>query len=157
LKRIEAIRDIMKTITTELVISSCGLISRELHSVKDRPENFYVMGSMGAALGIAIGLALNTDKEVIAIVGDGEILMSLGTLVLMNKLRLPNLKLYILDNNCYETTGGQKTISDAVNFEMICPFNCKVIKVETNGPTVPRIPIPHKELAKRFYDAVNSA
>lgn len=157
LKRIEAIQDIMKNVTKELVLSSCGLISRELYNTKDRPENFYVMGSMGATLGIAIGLALNTNKEVIAIVGDGEILMSLGTLVLMNKLRLPNLKLYILDNNCYETTGGQKTISDAVDFEMICPFNCKVIKVETGGTVVPRIPITHKELTKRFYDAVNSS
>jgi len=145
----------MSSITNELVISSCGMISREVYFMKDRSENFYVQGSMGATLGIAIGLALNIKRTVIVFVGDGEILMNLGTLVLMNKLRLPNLYLYILDNNCYQTTGGQKTISDAVNFEKICPYHCKVFKVEKSGNKVPRIPIPHKEIAKRFYNAIN--
>jgi len=145
----------MKDITDEFVITSCGMISREVYAVKDRAENFYVMGSMGASLGIGIGLALNIDRKVLVIVGDGEILMSLGTLVLMNKLKLPNLKLIILDNNCYQSTGGQKSCSDAVDFTKIC--NCTVIKVEGDDGDVPRIDIPHREVARRFYNAINGS
>ena len=155
MKRIDAIREIMDSINDELVVSSTGKISRELYHVKDRSANFYVMGSMGASLGIGIGLALHTDQKVIVIVGDGDILMSLSTLVLMNKLKLPNLSLYILDNNCFESTGGQKTCSDAVDFTKICNHNSKVIKVEATPSKIPRIDMPHKEVMKRFYNEVN--
>lgn len=154
MKKIEAIKGIMDSVEDELVVTSAGMIGREVHSVRDRPENFYVMGSMGASLGIGIGLALNTDKKVLVIAGDGEILMNLGTLVLMDKLRLSNLRLIILDNNCYQTTGGQKTCSDAVDFSKIC--NCEVIRVEVGGSKVGRIDIPYEEISKRFRNAVSS-
>lgn len=154
MKRIEAIKEIMNTVENGLVVTSAGMISREVWTVRDRPENFYVMGSLGASLGIGIGLALNTNKKVLVIAGDGEVLISLGTLVLMNKLKLPNLKLIVLDNNCYQSTGGQKTCSDAVDFAQIC--NCEVIKVEGVSSKVPRINIPYKEIARRFRNAVSS-
>lgn len=156
MKRIEAIRQIMNEVDDELVITSTGMISREACAVRDRPENFYVMGSLGASLGIGIGLALNTNRKVLVIAGDGDVLISLGTLVLMNKLKLSNLKLFILDNNCYQATGGQKTCSDAVDFTQICKCNCKVVKVEATSDKVARIDIPHKEILGRFHNAVNS-
>lgn len=156
MKRIDAIRNIMSSITDELLVSSTGRISREVYAVKDRCKNFYVMGSLGASLGVGIGLALNTDMGVVVISGDGDILMSLGTLVLMNKLNLPNLKLFILDNNCYQSTGGQKTCSDAVDFTKICVCNCEVLHVEPDGSDAPRIDIPHIEIARRFYDEINN-
>lgn len=144
----------MLHVTDELVVSSCGMISREVFMINDRPKNFYVMGSMGASLGIGIGLALQKSNiNVIVIAGDGEVLMSLGTLVLMNKLKLKNLKLYILDNNCYSSTGGQKTCSDAVDFTKIS--NCDVIDVDKEKGNAPRITISHKEITKRFYNAIN--
>ncbi len=155
MKRIDAIRKIMGSVKDELVVSSAGMISREVYSVRDRCRNFYVMGSMGASLGVGIGLALNTDMEVLILAGDGEVLMSLGTLVLMNKLGLPNLKLVILDNNCYQSTGGQKTCSDAVDFTQICMQNLEVLDVEPEGSDAPRIDIPHREIARRFYDEIN--
>jgi len=153
MKRIDAIRKTMQSIKKELVVSSCGMVSREVFLIKDRPENFYVQGSMGATLGIGIGLALNTNRKVVVITGDGEILMSLGTLVLMKKLKLPNLRLIILDNGCYQSTGGQKTCSDAVNFSEIC--DCEVMKVEPESEEVPRISLIHEEIARRFYRAIN--
>jgi sulfopyruvate decarboxylase subunit beta len=155
MKRIEAIQNIMDSVTDELVISSTGKISREVFSIKDRPENFYVMGSMGASLGIGIGLALHTKRKVLVLAGDGDILMSLSTLVLMNKLKLPNLSLVILDNNCFESTGGQKTCSDAVDFTNICNHNCTVMKVGPSEVTVPRITLPHKEIMERFYHVIH--
>jgi len=157
MKRIEAIHKIMNSVTDELVISSAGMISREVYTVKDRKRNFYVMGSMGASLGIGIGVALNTDMKVLVLVGDGEMLMSLGTLVLMNKLSLPNLKLVILDNNSYQSTGGQKTCSDAVDFTQICKLNCEVFKVELTDSEAPRIDIQPIEIYRRFYNAVNGS
>jgi len=152
-KRIDALRTIMDAVTDELVVSSAGMISREVYSVRDRPRNFYVMGSMGATLGVGVGLALNTDMEVMVIIGDGEALMGLGTLVLMNKLKLPNLKLIILDNNSYQSTGGQRTCSDAVDFTNIC--DCVVYDVELADSDVPRIDVPHEEVARRFRNEVN--
>ena len=155
MKRIEAIKQIMKNTTDELIITSTGKISREVYNIRDRTANFYVMGSMGASLGIGIGLALHTDRDVHVIAGDGDILMSLSTLVLMNKLRPPNLTLTILDNNCFGATGGQKTCSDAVDFTQICPHKCNVIKVEPIESKVPRIDMSHKEIMERFYNEVN--
>jgi len=155
MRRISVIEKIMKSVSTELVVSSAGRISREVYAVRDRPGNFYMMGSMGAALGFGIGLALNTEREVLVLVGDGEILMGLGTLILMNKLRLPNLKLIILDNNSYQSTGGQKTVSDAVDFTQICKNNCEVYKVELADSDAPRIDMSHREIAKRFYGEIN--
>ena len=153
MKRIDAIRRIMTSVTDELIVSSVGMISREVYSVRDRLRNFYVMGSMGATLGVGIGLALNTNMDVMVIIGDGEALMGLGTLVLMNKLKLPNLRLIILDNNSYQSTGGQRTCSDAVDFTKIC--DCIVYDVELVDSHVPRIDIPHVEVARRFRNEVN--
>lgn len=150
----EAIKNIMNKISNELVIASTGTISREVFNCKDRPRNFYVMGSMGAALGIGLGLALNTEKRVIVIAGDGDILMSLGTLVLMNKLKLENLKLYVIDNNSYAATGCQPTCSDSVDFNKIA--DCEIFKVKPAKIDAPRINLSPQEISERFYNAVNN-
>ncbi len=144
----------MDKISSEFVITSTGTISREVFNYKDRPRNFYIMGSMGAALGIGLGLALNTKKRVVVIAGDGDMLMSLGTLVLMNKLKLENLKLYIVDNNSYVATGCQPTCSDSVDFSKIT--DCEVIKVEAVKTDAPRISLSPQEISERFYNAVNN-
>ena len=155
MKRFEVIQEIMDDVLdNEIIITSAGMISREVCHYKDRPRNFYVMGSMGACLGIGIGIALHkTDMNVIVIAGDGEILMGLGTLVLMNKLMLRNLELYILDNHSYSSTGGQPTCSDAINFGEIA--NCEVIEVEPGKGDAPRIDLSPKEIMERFYEAIN--
>jgi hypothetical protein len=71
----------------------------------------------------------------------------------MNKLKLQNLSLVIIDNNCYASTGCQPTCSDAVDFTKMA--NCKVFKTDPIKSDFGRIEIPHKELTKRFYNAVN--
>lgn len=144
----------MDKISSEFVITSTGTISREVFDYKDRAKNFYVMGSMGIALGIGMGLALNTKKKVVVIAGDGEMLMSLGTLVLMNKLKLENLRLYIIDNNSYAATGCQPTCSDSVDFSKIA--DCEVIKVKAVKTDAPRISLSPREIRERFYNAVNN-
>lgn len=151
----EAIASIMDRISDEFVIASTGTISREVFNCRDRARNFYVMGSMGAALGIGLGLALNTENKVVVIAGDGDVLMSLGTLALMNKLKLKNFELYIIDNNSYAATGCQSTCSDAINFEAIAV--CEVIKVNSVKTDAPRITLSPKEISERFYNAINNS
>jgi len=147
---IEAVTQIMKKVNdNDIVVSSTGIPSRVVYTVKDRPLNFYVMGSMGASLGIGIGIALNTDKTVHVIAGDGDILMSLGTVVLMNKLNLNNLYLYVLDNGCYCATGGQPTCSKHVDFERLAK-RVKVFNISRAKPEIGRINLSPEEITKRF-------
>ena len=121
MRRIDAIKKIVENLKDEIVISSAGMISRELYAIKDRPRNFYMLGSMGCALGIGLGIAINSKHKVIVISGDASALMSLGTLVLHKKLNPHNLKHYILDNNCHSSTGGQPTCSDVIDFSKLAP------------------------------------
>ena len=152
---IKTVEGIMSTIKdNEIVVTSTGMPSRVVYHVKDRPLNFYTVGSMSSSLPISIGLALNTKRMVNVIAGDGDILMSLGTLVLMNKLKLKNLRLFILDNGCYASTGCQKTCSDAVDFTSIC--DCFVYKIPAEKLDVGRIKLTPKEIRKRFENALRS-
>jgi len=150
MKRIEAIKKIMFNVDKEdIVITSPGMISREVYAVKDRNLNFYLMGSMGATVSVGTGLAISSNRFVYVITGDGDVLMNLENLVLLNKLKLPNIRVYILDNGEYATTGGQKTLSDSVDFESLYE-NCQVIKVESGKGDSPRIPLKHELIKKRF-------
>lgn len=155
MRRIDAIKKIMKGVTNEIVISSTGMISRELYAVKDRPRNFYIQGSMGSALGIGLGIAINSKHKVIVISGDGAVLMSLGTLALHKRLNPKNLKHYILDNNCHSSTGGQPTCSNVIDFSKIAP-NTEVIKVSKEKGDAPRIPLLPKQIMMRFKNAISS-
>ena len=87
MKRMEAIALAAETAQAQgaLLISNIGFPSRELHAAKDRPENFYMLGSMGLASSIGLGLALGLvqglpARRVIVLDGDGSVLMNLGTL-----------------------------------------------------------------------------
>jgi len=153
--RIDAIRKIMKNVRDEVVISSTGMISRELYAVCDRPRNFYMEGSMGCALAIGLGIALNSAHKVIVISGDGAALMSLGTFILHKKLNPKNLKHYILDNNEHASTGGQPTCSDAVDFSNLAP-KTRVIKVGKGQGDAPRIPLTPASITARFRKALRS-
>ncbi len=108
MKRIEAIECVIEAVRDETVISNLGFPSRELFQVHDRNKNFYMLGSMGLASSIGLGLALVRPKERIVVLdGDGSILMNLGSLVTIGNLKPANLLLIILDNHSYGTTGGQ--------------------------------------------------
>ncbi|MCI0457268.1 MAG: thiamine pyrophosphate-dependent enzyme, partial [Gemmataceae bacterium] len=122
--------------------------------VRDRPENFYMCGSMGCALPIGLGLALaRPERKVVVLDGDGAALMSLGSLALARHLRLPNLEHIILDNGTYASTGDQPTCSAAINFQDI-GFHVRVLPVEPgNEPDTPRIPYDPVEMHRTFAAA----
>ena len=112
MKRIEAIALAAEAAQAQdaLLISNIGFPSRELFSVKDRPENFYMLGSMGLASSIGLGLALaRPERKVMVLDGDGSVLMNLGTLATIAHYAPENYLLVILDNCCYGSTGSQPT------------------------------------------------
>jgi thiamine pyrophosphate-dependent acetolactate synthase large subunit-like protein len=143
----------MGSVTDELVIATTGYIARELFAVRDRAENFYMCGSMGMALPIALGVALNTERRVICLDGDGSALMALGALVVERHMKRANLVHYILDNGAYASTGGQSTVSGDVDFTTLA--DVRVIRVEPgNEAGTPRVSIPPAEMVRRFMAAV---
>ena len=72
-KRIEAIKKISDELTDQLVICNIGYPSRELYHVKDSPTHFYMLGSMGMASSIGLGLAMVQKRKVIVFDGDGSL------------------------------------------------------------------------------------
>lgn len=100
-----------------LVFATTGKTGRELYEIEDAPNNFYMVGSMGCVSSLGLGLALTRkDKNVIAIDGDGSILMRLETLATNAYYSPSNMLHLIIDNNSYDSTGGQLTISHNVDF-----------------------------------------
>jgi len=93
----------------EAVIGGIGYTNFDLWAAGRRPQNFYMLGSMGLACPIALGVALAQPKRrVFALEGDGSILMQLGSLATIAARRPANLALVIMDNGTYQITGGQK-------------------------------------------------
>ncbi|HIQ32687.1 MAG TPA: sulfopyruvate decarboxylase subunit beta [Methanothermococcus okinawensis] len=115
LRRVDAIRILMEYVRDEVVVCNLGFPSKELYHIRDRPENFYMLGSMGLCSSIALGLALSLDKKVIAIEGDGSLLMNLGTLSTIGYTQPDNLLLYIVDNSAYGSTGNQRTHTERIS------------------------------------------
>lgn len=100
-----------------ILLASTGKTGRELHEIEDSANNFYMVGSMGCASSLGLGLALvEKDKSIIVIDGDGALLMRLGNLTTNGNYKPPNLLHILLDNQTYDSTGGQATVSSNVNF-----------------------------------------
>ncbi|HEY0421351.1 MAG TPA: thiamine pyrophosphate-dependent enzyme [Acetobacteraceae bacterium] len=94
----------------EAVIGGIGHTNFDLWSAGHRPQNFYMLGSMGLAVPIALGVALaQPQRHVFALEGDGSILMQLGCLATVATLRPKNLTILVMDNGAYQITGGQPT------------------------------------------------
>jgi thiamine pyrophosphate-dependent acetolactate synthase large subunit-like protein len=93
----------------EAVIGGIGNSNFDLFAAGHRPQNFYMLGSMGLACPIALGVALaQPERGVIALEGDGSILMGLGCLATIANLKPRNLTTIIWDNGIYQITGKQR-------------------------------------------------
>lgn len=99
----------------EAVIGGIGYTNFDLFGSGDRPENFYMLGSMGLAVPIALGVALaQPARRTFALEGDGSILMYLGCLSTVAERNPNNLAIIIFDNGAYQITGGQPTTTSSV-------------------------------------------
>lgn len=118
--RLEAIKIILDSFKEDdLALFTTGMISREAFFALDRKDNFYLFGSMGLASAVALGIALHTDKKVFICEGDGSALMDLGTLAIIGSEKPANLIHIVLDNETYQSTGGQPTISHSTQLDRV--------------------------------------
>lgn len=164
-----------------LRICNLGFSSRELYHVADAATTFYMLGSMGLASSIALGLALAQPRRVVAIDGDGSVLMNLGTLSSIGRYAGPNFTLVILDNGVHGSTGNQPTNTshgtDLARVARACGVrNVRVVRdlrslrqaLRAAGPSVivaqvavgnadvPLVPLPGPRIRDRFRAALTA-
>ena len=133
--RKEAVEIIAKNIDGNPIVSANGFISRDLFQVSDKESHFYMIGSMGLASSIGLGIALkNPNKRIFVFDGDGNILMNLGSLTTIGTLKPKNLVHVIFDNGSHESTGGQPTAANQIDLSKIAKsLNYQVIQVKTKS------------------------
>ena len=134
----------MVQINGKPIISANGFMSRDLYETNEKESNFYMIGSMGLASSIGLGVALkNKGKKIYVFDGDGNILMNLGSLVTIGSLKPKNFIHIIFDNKSHESTGGQPTNSKIIELEKIA----KVAKFKTYK-------ISKKEQIKKIFSNI---
>lgn len=176
--RYEAIEEIMKNITDEIVVCNIGFPSRELYEINDREKNFYMIGSMGLASSIGFGLALaKPEEDVVVIDGDGSLLMNMGSLVTIFANNPRNLTWIVIDNGAYGSTGNQDTYAQLIDLADIAKsvgfknsHNFKdidlkeiirsddasfiVYKTDAGNSTAPIIDLTPIEIKNRFMNSI---
>lgn len=183
MKRYDAIGEIIKILDRNtFVICNLGVPSKELFNLQDREENFYMLGSMGLVSSVGLGLAIaQEDRKIIAIDGDGSILMNLGSLSTIAYTKPANYTLIVIDNGVYGSTGNQKThtqfnthldiIAEGAGFESITKVLEKkeivpclkglgkgphfiLIRVKAGNKKFTSIPIHPVEIKSRFMNSL---
>ncbi len=181
--RKKAITLAVKMIKKNPIVSANGYISRDLFTVGDKTTNFYMIGSMGLASSIGLGLAIkNPKKRIFVFDGDGNILMNLGSLATIGSIKPRNLIHLVFDNNSHESTGGQPTSTKSINIAKIAKStNFKVfltknesglekvldkikkmhgpimivIKIKNSDNVSERVPIEPLKIKRRFSRYLN--
>ena len=103
--------------TNTVIIATTGFTGRELFAIEDRANHIYMVGSMGCASSLGLGLALaRPDLHVVIIDGDGAALMRMGNFATLGSYAGNNLTHIVLDNEAHDSTGAQATVSRNVKF-----------------------------------------
>ena len=133
LSRKEAINKIFEEHGEDAIyVTNTGYISRAVYNeYSDKKNIFYMQGSMGMAPCIGLGMAMNTDKDIVVLSGDGALLMHLGITHTIAEQNLENFFVYVLDNGCHESVGGYKCSELE---DMYIGVN-EVIKITNDGKT----------------------
>jgi phosphonopyruvate decarboxylase len=147
--------------TSDLLIATTGYTGRELYALDDRPNQFYMVGSMGCASSFGLGLAITQPRRrVIVLDGDGAALMRLGALAAIGRALPPNLVHIIFGNGIHESTGGQAVAQPAADFAAIAtalgylmagyaatPEDLMTqLSTPCDGPRLIQVPIAHGTL-----------
>ena len=181
--RARAIGAILDLLTDQPVIICNGFPSREAFKLADRPTHFYMIGSMGVAPAIGLGVALSKPaKKVVVLDGDGNVLMGMGTLATVGALKPKNFLHIVLDNEVYGSTGNQPTLSRVVRLEQVAKaagyahvervreredlvYELKemlrkdgpsmlLVKVTEQAEDVDRVLLEPREITRRFMKAI---
>jgi sulfopyruvate decarboxylase subunit beta len=181
--RLDAIRIIADKAKKDnsLLISNIGIPCKELYYSCDTQRNFYMLGSMGLASSIGLGLSLaQPQRHVITIDGDGSMLMNLGSLATIASQQPRNYLLIIIDNGTYGSTGDEPTATsmytdlaamakgagikevyaadDPESFRRLLEemkSGVIVVKVQPGNAEVPVIDMSPKAIMKRFMDEMS--
>ena len=186
ISRYAAITAAVKQLGDEAVVHANGYPSRESHAVADRAQNFYMIGSMGLASAIGLGVALNRpDKTTVVFDGDGNLLMNLGVLPMVGALSPRRFVHCVFDNEVYGSTGNQRspaagvrldalaaaagyrTVAAAVTADEIARHlgaalatdgpHFLLVKVTTEEADVPRIALTPAQIRDRFRASLGPA
>jgi len=140
MKGTEAYQELIPLFGDMPVVHANGYICRGSFELADREANFYMIGSMGLASSIGLGVALcQPEKKVVVLDGDGNVLMAMGTLAMIASSAPKNLVHVVMDNQVYESTGKQKTISQSIPLEEVaksCGYK-KTMKVDSRDQVQP--------------------
>jgi sulfopyruvate decarboxylase subunit beta len=175
--RYEILEGLKDELYGRIVVSNIGYPSRELYSILDQPTNFYMLGSMGLALAIGLGLAL-AGKEAVVVEGDGSILMNPSTLFTAINSGAETLTILAIDNAAYGSTGNQRTATAKADLQILAisagfekTFRSsephEILELLKTGDTkfihalakpgnaeVPPIPLKALEIKERFMEAI---
>ncbi len=124
ISREEAIEYIVEAAGEDLIVCTTGKASRELFEIRERrheghDKDFLTIGSMGLASSIALGIALNTNKRVWCIDGDGALLMHMGAMGTIGSVKPEKLVYVVLNNGAHGSVGGMPTVGNIMNVPMI--------------------------------------
>jgi phosphonopyruvate decarboxylase len=186
ISRLTAIRAARTPMGAEPLVHANGYICRESFSVGDRPANFYMIGSMGLASAIGLGLALSRpERATVVFDGDGNLLMNFGILAMVGGRAPRRLVHVVFDNEVYGSTGNQISPSRGVRLDRVAAAagyrtvravtaaaevdNAMRAALDDDGPhfvlvkttaeeaDVPRIPYSPAEIRDRFRGSLNGA
>jgi phosphonopyruvate decarboxylase len=120
ISRREALAVAIKEVGDDPVVHANGFICRESFGILDRAQSFYMLGSMGLASAIGLGLALAVPaRRAVVFDGDGNLLMNLGVLAMVGSLAPANFVHVVFDNEVYGSTGGQGSPSREVRLDRL--------------------------------------
>ncbi|MFP4654434.1 MAG: sulfopyruvate decarboxylase subunit beta [Methanohalobium sp.] len=111
MKRYDAIYAVSPLLNNEILVANIGIPCKELYSIRDRGLNYYMLGSLGLASSIGMGLALKSGRKVVVLDGDGSILMNPNALLEIARANPSNLIVIALDNGAHGSTGSQETFT----------------------------------------------
>jgi sulfopyruvate decarboxylase len=183
--RNEAICAVASQLEEEITVTNLGVPCKELYAFKDRDLNFYMFGSMGLVSSIGLGIALRSERTVIAFDGDGSLLMNPNALLEIAKEAPKNLIIIGLDNGAYGSTGSQETcalryidieiLANACGIRNTAKVNSKEKLIETfrkframkelsfihvilkpGNTKAPNIPLSPEEVTTRFKKALEA-
>ncbi len=180
--RYDMIRGISPYLSGKVVVSNIDMASKELYAAHDQDTNFYMLGGMGLASSIGLGLALGLKREVVALDGDGSLLMNPNALGGVAREGPENLTIVAFDNHALGSTGNQRTYSANMDLELLAKVYgikntmkvsstgdlLKALENKGKGPRfihavilaknadVPNIPLSPKEIKGRFMAAIGA-
>lgn len=90
-------------------VFTTGYTSRIAMSILDRSSHFYMVGSMGQAACVGLGVSLSLPGPVVVVDGDGSLAMNTSSLLSVGQSQEAFLLHLVLDDGTYDSTGGQRT------------------------------------------------